>query len=59
MKITGTWEGWSFKNVETSALKVTQLKQWGVVGAKHIDFSGCENLQGKIPEPTQNSFAEV
>lgn len=59
IKVMGLCESWSFKAIADSALKVKGLKQWGVVGAKHIDFWSCENLTGNIPEPNKHSFANV
>lgn len=59
VEILGLCEAWSFERITNSALNVTELKQWGVVGAKHIDFDSCENLSGKIPEPNKYSFEKV
>ena len=52
-------EGWSFNNVGDSASNLTQIKQWGVTQAKHIDFGNCTNLSGQIPTPVKNSFTTV
>ena len=59
VKITGLCEGWSFYNVGDSASDLTQIKQWGVTQAKHIDFENCTNLSGQIPTPVKNSFTTV
>ena len=59
VKINGLCEGWSFYNVGDSASNLTQIKQWGVVQAKHIDFGNCTNLSGQIPTPVKNSFTTV
>ena len=59
VKITGMCEGWSFYNVGDSASNLTQIKQWGVTQAKHIDFGNCTNLSGQIPTPVKNSFTTV
>ena len=59
VKITGICEGWSFYNVGDSASNLTQIKQWGVIQAKHIDFGNCTNLSGQIPTPVKNSFTTV
>ena len=59
VKINGSCEGWSFYNVGDSASNLTQIKQWGVVQAKHIDFGNCTNLSGQIPTPVKNSFTTV
>ena len=59
VKITGMCEGWSFYNVGDSASNLTQIKQWGVIQAKHIDFGNCTNLSGQIPTPVKNSFTTV
>ena len=59
VKITGICEGWSFYNVGDSASNLTQIKQWGVTQAKHIDFGSCSNLSGQIPTPVKNSFTTV
>ena len=59
VKITGMCEGWSFYNVGDSASNLTQIKQWGVTQAKHIDFANCTNLSGQIPTPVKNSFTTV
>lgn len=59
VKITGLCEGWSFYNVGDSASNLTQIKQWGVTQAKHIDFGNCTNLSGQIPTPVKNSFTTV
>lgn len=52
-------EGWSFNNVGDSASNLTQIKQWGVTQAKHIDFGDCTNLSGQIPTPVKNSSTTV
>ena len=59
VKINGLCEGWSFYNVGDSASNLTQIKQWGVTQAKHIDFGNCTNLSGQIPTPVKNSFTTV
>ena len=59
VKITGMCEGWSFYNVGDSASNLTQIKQWGVIKAKHIDLGNCTNLSGQIPTPVKNSFTTV
>lgn len=59
VKINGLCEGWSFYNVGDSDSNLTQIKQWGVVQAKHIDFGNCTNLSGQIPTPVKNSFTTV
>jgi len=59
IKITGICEGWSFNNVGNSAKNLTQIKQWGVIQSKHIDFGNCTNLSGQIPTPVKNSFTTV
>ncbi len=62
VKINGKCESISFENALDSAdckLKITKLVQWGVIGAKHYDFSECKNLKGTIPLPAKNSFKYV
>ena len=59
VKIKGMCEGWSFYNVGDSTSNLTQIKQWGVIQAKHIDFGNCTNLSGQIPTPVKNSFTTV
>ena len=59
VKITGMCEGWSFYNVGDSATNLIQIKQWGVIQVKHIDFGNCINLSGQIPVPVKNSFTTV
>ena len=62
VKINGKCESISFENALDSAdckLKITKLVQWGVIGAKHYDFSECKNLKGTIPLPAKNSFKDV
>ena len=59
VKITGMCEGWSFYNVGDSATNLIQIKQWGVIQVKHIDFGNCTNLSGQIPIPVKNSFTTV
>ena len=59
VKINGLCEGWSFYNVGDNASNLTQIKQWGVTQAKHIDFENCTNLSGQIPTPVKNSFITV
>ena len=59
VKIKGMCEGWSFYNVGDSTSNLTQIKQWGVTQAKHIDFGNCTNLSGQIPTPVKNSFTTV
>lgn len=59
VKITGVCEGWSFYYIGDSASNLTQIKQWGVTQAKHIDFGNCTNLSGQIPTPVKNSFNTV
>lgn len=59
VKIDGICEAFSADNVTDSKDKITKLVQWGVINAKHYDFSGCINLNGTIPLPARNSFVNV
>lgn len=59
VSITGLCEGWSFTSVPNNRKNIIGFKQWGVIKARHIDFSSCINLTGKIPIPTTNSFNEM
>ncbi len=59
VKINGKCEGFGFNFVSESKLKITKLIQWGVIKAKHYDFSECSNLKGTIPLPSRNSFSDV
>ena len=59
VKIDGKCEGFGFNFVSESKEKLTKLVQWGVIEAKHYDFSGCSNLKGTIPLPSRNSFNNV
>ena len=59
VKIDGKCESFGFEFVDESKEKITKLVQWGVIEAKHYDFSGCLNLEGTIPLPSKNSFNNV
>lgn len=59
VKIDGKCEAIGFDFVSESKEKLTKLVQWGVIEAKHYDFSGCSNLGGTIPLPSRNSFNNV
>ena len=65
--IKGQCPAFSFNDESISKEKITGIKQWGNVIknigglpiALKINFSGCTNLKGNLPDPTENSFKNV
>ena len=39
--------------------KLTRLVQWGSTGFTSVNFRGCKNLVGIIPEPSENSLKNL
>ena len=53
------FENWSFSSINTSRDYITAIKQWGDINCKVINFAGCTNLAGSIPNVEQNAFVGV
>lgn len=49
-----------FSVTSTSKDKITRIIQWGEIDIEDaINFSGCSNLKGEIPSPTNRSFRKI
>ena len=59
VKITGLCEEFNFQSISDSKDMIIGIEQWGTMGLKHINFLGCSNLEGTIPIPVKNSFAQI
>ena len=49
VKILGKLTQWDFYRTNTSKDYITGIKQWGNIGAGHMNFRKCTNLSGTIP----------
>lgn len=46
-------------NNNVSKDKLIKIIQWGNVGCTNLNFWGCSNLKGPIPEPSKNTFLNM
>ena len=49
--------GEEYGNNPSQYEKLIALKSWGEIEAEKYEFTGCTNLSGVIPSPSENTFA--
>ena len=63
ISITGKCSYFTFSTVNENypeqSAKMTKLVSWGEIEAKAYEFTDGTGIQGKIPSPTENTFAKI